>query len=123
MKLTSRKIYTAFFQEIKTFYKVEDLKRLLKSPDLVEINIEKAYLIYQKLLEQNVIKACTKKQFDLNELNEDEISKKEAEDETILNNKEKGFYFTFVGVVYIDNCILKIYPKYINLNGDKKNNS
>lgn len=117
MKLKQQKIYSAFFRETKTFYKIEDLKHLLKSSNSDEITLEHAKDIYQKLLNENVIKSCTKKQFDLNELNEEEISKKEEEDPSIVNSNDKGFFFRFVGVVYIDDCVLKIYPKYIDLNG------
>ena len=49
--------------------------KLLKSPDSKEISHEHANYIYQKLLNENVIKSCTKKQFDLNELNEEEMIK------------------------------------------------
>jgi len=119
VKIKHQRIYSAFFRETKTFYKIEDLKKLLKSSDSKEITLEHANEIYQKLLDENVIKSCTKKQFDLNELNEEDVAKKEEADPTIINNNDKGFFFRFVGVVYIDDCILKIYPKYINLNGEK----
>ncbi|MBR4321051.1 LlaJI family restriction endonuclease [Treponema sp.] len=121
MKLKHQKLFSAFFRETKTFYRIGDLKNLLKSSDSSEITLEHANYIYQKLLNENIIKSCTKKQFDLNELNEEEISKKEEEDSTIINSSDKGFYFRFVGVVYVDDCVLKIYPKYINL--DKNNAS
>ncbi len=119
MKIKQQRIYSAFFRETKTFYKIEDLRKLLKSSDSKEITLEHATEIYQKLLNENVIKSCTIKQFDLNELNEEDVAKKEEADPTIINSNDKGFFFRFVGVVYIDDCILKIYPKYINLNGEK----
>ena len=118
MKLKHQRLYSAFFRETKTFYRIEDLKKLLKSPDSKEISLEHANYIYQKLLDENVIKSCTKKQFDLNELNEEEVTQKEEDDPSIINSGEKGFFFRFVGVVYIDDCILKIYPKYIDLNDE-----
>ena len=107
MKLKRQKIYSAFFRETKTFYKIEDLRKLLKSSNSDEITLEHAKEIYQKLLDENVIKSCTKKQFDLNELNDEEISKKEEEAPSIINSNDKGFFFRFVGVVYIDDCVLK----------------
>lgn len=119
MKIKHQRLYSAFFRETKTFYRIEDLKKLLKSPDSKEITQNHANYIYQKLLNENVIKSCTKKQFDLNELNEEEVAQKEEDDPSIINSGEKGFFFRFVGVVYIDDCILKIYPKYINLNDGK----
>lgn len=118
MKLKHQRLYSAFFRETKTFYRIEDLKKLLKSPDSKEISLEHANYIYQKLLDENVIKSCTKKQFNLNELNEEEVAQKEEDDPSIINSGEKGFFFRFVGVVYIDDCILKIYPKYIDLNDE-----
>ncbi len=118
MKLTHQKLYSAFFRELKTFYTINDLMVLLKSNDTKSITHDHADYVYSKLLEQNVIRSCTKKQFDLNELNEEEIAEREENDATILNDNTKGFYFKFVGVVYIDDCVLKIYPKYINLNHD-----
>lgn len=118
MKLKHQKLYSAFFRETKTFYKIEDLKRLLKSNNSKEISLEHANYIYQKLLDENVVKACTKKQFSLNELNEEEIAEQEESDPSIINSNDKGFFFRFVGVVYVDDCVIKVYPKYINLNGD-----
>lgn len=118
MKLKHQKLYSAFFRETKTFYKIEDLKRLLKSKDSKEISLEHANYIYQKLLDENVIKACTKKQFSLNELNEEEIAEQEETDPSIINSNDKGFFFKFVGVVYVDDCVIKVCPKYINLNDD-----
>lgn len=118
MKLKRQKLYSAFFRETKTFYKVEDLRRLLRSIDSKEITENHAVEIYHKLLDENIIKSCTKKQFNLNELNEEELAEKEENDPSILNSSEKGFFFKFVGVVYVDDCVIKVYPKYINLNGD-----
>ena len=121
MRLHRQRLYSAFFRETKTFYRIEDLKKLLKSPDSKEISLEHAICIYQKLLDENIIKSCTKKQFNLNELNEEEVAKKEEDDPSIKNSGEKGFFFRFVGVVYVDDCILKIYPKYIDINDENIN--
>ena len=118
MKIKRQKLYSAFFRETKTFYKIEDLRRLLRSTDSKEISENHAEEIYRKLLDENIIKSCTKKQFSLNELNDEELAEKEENDPSILNSSEKGFFFRFVGVVYIDDCVLKVYPKYINLNGE-----
>ncbi len=118
MKLSHQKLYSGFFREIKTFYTINDLMTLLKSKEAEFISLDHADYIYRKLLEQNVIKSCTKKQYDLNELNEEEVVEREENDSSILNDNTKGFYFKFVGILYIDDCVLKVYPKYINLNQD-----
>lgn len=117
MKLKEQKIYSAFFRESKTFYRIKDLKELLKLEDSsAQSASEHAERIYGQLLKCDVIKSCTKKQFELNELPEDEVARKEEEDPSITQNKDKGFFFKFVGVVYVDDCVIKVYPKYINLN-------
>lgn len=119
MKLKHQKLYSAFFRETKAFYKIEDLQKIITKSEPSEKVKKHAEYIYEQLLKENVIKSCTKKQFDLNELNEEEISKKEAEDPSILNDNDKGFFFNFVGVVYVDDCIIKVYPKYIDVDVDK----
>ena len=117
MKLKEQKIYSAFFRETKTFYRIDDLKNLLKLEDSSkETAAEHAVRIYNQLLRCDVIKSCTKKQFELNELPEDELARREEEDPSITNSNDRGFFFKFVGVVYIDDCVIKVYPKYINLN-------
>lgn len=119
MNFENQKIYSAFFREIKTFYTKESFAKILGLEESVkESKQQHADRIYSKLLEQNVIKSCNKKQFNLNELNSDDLKQKEEDDPSILNNKEKGFYFNFVGVVFVDDCILKVYPKYIDLPDD-----
>ena len=119
MNFENQKIYSSFFREIKTFYTKESFAKILGLEDSEkESKQQHADRIYSKLLEQNVIKSCNKKQFNLNELNSDDLKQKEEDDPSILNNKEKGFYFNFVGVVFVDDCILKVYPKYIDLPDD-----
>lgn len=115
MKLKHQKLHSAFFRETKTFYKIEDFQKIFSKNEPSEKVKKHAEYIYEQLLKENVIKSCTRKQFDLNELNEEEISKKEAEDPSILNDSDKGFFFNFVGVVYVDDCIIKVYPKYIDV--------
>ena len=119
MKLKHQKLYSAFFRETKSFYKIENFQKIFSKNEPSEKVKKHAEYIYEQLLKENVIKSCTKKQFDLNELNEEEISKKEAEDPSILNDNDKGFFFNFVGVVYVDDCIIKVYPKYIDIDVDK----
>lgn len=120
MNFENHKIYSAFFRETKTFYTKESFAKFLGLEDSVkESKQQHAERIYSKLLEQNIIKSCNKKQFKLNELNSDDLKQKEENDPSILNNKEKGFYFNFVGVVFVDDCVLKVYPKYIDLPVDK----
>ncbi len=124
MKLKDQKIYSAFFRESKTFYKINDLKELLKLEDSSkETATEHAERIYDQLLRCDVIKACTKKQFELNELPEDELARKEEEDPSIVYSNDKGFFFKFVGVVYVDDCVIKVYPKYIDLNKESEKSS
>lgn len=116
MKLKNQKVYSAFFRETKTFYQIKDLKELLKLEDSSKETADAhAERIYNWLLRHNVIKSCTEKQFELNELPEEELIRKEEENPAI-NNGDKGFFFRFVGVLYVDDCVIKVYPKYINLN-------
>jgi len=123
VKLKNQKVYSAFFRETKTFYQIKDLKNLLRLEDSSkETATEHAERIYNWLLRHNVIKSCTEKQFELNELPEEDLARKE-EEEPSINNGEKGFFFRFVGVLYIDDCVIKVYPKYIDLNSKDENAS
>lgn len=120
MKLENQKIYSAFFRETKTFYTKESFANILGLQNTSkETKLQHAERIFTKLLEQNVIKSCNRKQFDLNELNADDLKEKEQQDSSIINNKEMGFFFNFVGVVFVDDCVIKVYPKYIDLPDDK----
>lgn len=120
MKLENQKIYSAFFRETKTFYTKESFTNILGLQNTSkETKQQHAERIFTKLLEQNVIKSCNRKQFDLNELNADDLKEKEQQDSSIINNKEMGFFFNFVGVVFVDDCVIKVYPKYIDLPDDK----
>lgn len=102
---------SVYIRELKR-YTYEELKQLFKcnSDDLNK------YL--SKLKEYSILKIVSfnKTQKDLTELNDEDI-----EIAPIIENDNQHYYvFEYVGVITLDNLVLKIYPKYIKQDNEPK---
>lgn len=99
--MSDNEIASAFFRENK-FYNLTDFSNRLG------INEECARKIIFRLRAANIIKPTTRRAFNLDELQTEEI----ISDENFFSNYENGFTFHFVGIACTENCVLKCLPKY-----------
>jgi hypothetical protein len=80
-----------------------------------EIESDKVRRIISRLKAREVLKQVKdKKEKDLSELSTEDLS-----EESLFSEGNKFFVFTFVGVLWIEGCIIKCYPKYNDPQGDK----
>lgn len=104
-----QKIASAFFCESK-FYNLNDFSKRLK------IDEECARKVIARLLAANIIKPTSRRAFDMDELQSEEI----ILEEPFFLNYENGFSFCFVGIICTENCVLKCLPKYFENDADEK---
>lgn len=102
-------LHTAYFREARTCYMLEDFNKKLGLND-----IEKAKKVVASLKRTGIAKAVSKKEFDLNNLNEEETNYIITDD--ISTNSDIGYVLNYVGFAYTENCLIKCYPKYANFN-------
>ncbi|MDD5928329.1 MAG: LlaJI family restriction endonuclease [Spirochaetales bacterium] len=98
---------SAYFREARTCYMLEDFNKKLRLND-----IDKAKKVVAALKRTGIAKAINKKEFDLNNLNEEESNYIITDD--ISTNSDIGYVLNYVGFAYTENCLIKCYPKYAN---------
>ena len=100
-------LHSAYFRESRTCYMLEDFNKKLGLND-----IEKAKKVVASLKRTGIAKAVSKKEFDLNNLNDEETNYIITDD--ISTNSDIGYVLNYVGFAYTENCLIKCYPKYAN---------
>ena len=73
-------------------------------------DIEKAKKVVVALKRTGIAKAVSKKEFDLNNLTEEDTNYLITDD--ISTNSDIGYVLNYVGFAYTENCLIKCYPKY-----------
>ena len=73
-------------------------------------DIEKAKKVVAALKRTGIAKAVSKKEFNLNNLSEEETNFLITDD--ISTNSDIGYVLNYVGFAYTENCLIKCYPKY-----------
>ncbi len=104
-----QKIASAFFRE-KQFYNLKSFSERL------EIKEDCAKKLIARLRSANIIKPTSRRAFDMDELQSEEI----ISDERFFSNEENGFAFCFVGIACAEHCVLKCLPKYFAHDADGK---
>ena len=100
--MSGQKIASAFFRE-KQFYNLKTFSGRLK------INEGCAQKLIARLRGAGIIKPTTRRAFDMDELQSEEI----ISDERFFASEENGFTFCFVGIACAEHCVLKCLPKYV----------
>lgn len=108
-------LHSAYFREARTCYMLEDFNRKLGLND-----IEKARKIVSSLKRTGIAKAVSKKEFNLNKLNEKETDYLITDD--ISTNSDIGYVLNYVGFAYTEDCLIKCYPKYALLENEENEN-
>lgn len=98
-------LHSAYFREARTCYMLEDFNNKLGLND-----IEKAKKVVAALKRTGIAKAVSKKEFNLNNLSEEETNFLITDD--ISTNSDIGYVLNYVGFAYTENCLIKCYPKY-----------
>lgn len=104
--------HSAYFREARTCYMLEDFNKKLGLND-----IEKAKKVVASLKRTGIAKAVSKKEFDLNNLNEEETDYLITDD--ISANSDIGYVLNYVGFAYTENCLIKFYPKYARFTSEE----
>lgn len=105
----------AYFREIKTPYLLEDFKTMLNLD-----SIDDAKKVVAALKRSGIAKTVNRQNFNLDCLTD----KAELITDDISEDSEIAYVLNYVGVIYTQNCVLKCYPKYVEVNtglGDEKN--
>ncbi|MDE6245284.1 MAG: LlaJI family restriction endonuclease [Treponemataceae bacterium] len=100
--MSGQKIASAFFRE-KQFYNLKTFSERL------EIQGDSAHKLILRLRGAGIIKPTTRRAFDMDVLQSEEI----ISDERFFSSEENGFAFCFVGIACAEQCVLKCLPKYV----------
>ena len=102
------KLIEASFREQKRY----SLAEFRHAFDGGKIELERVQQIIRRLKSRQMIKQVkSKEEKDLSELAEEEIS-----EDSLMSEGDKYFVFTFVGILWLEGCIIKCYPKYCCVN-------
>ena len=104
------KIKSAYFREGQ-HYSFFNLK------EKFNFNAEKTHSRINFLKRYSVLKVVRREKMEYSDLSDQDIIIGDVPDDS----SEFAYQFTFVGVILLDDIVVKCYPKYINSEDDKTN--